>query len=159
MLDFTEFYDDTEFVYSLYKKGLLSNSQLFEISDLITNRTDNDSLIQILLLSRDNDKVSLYFDKYLETLNIDIQNYDSFIIKRIFYYILNKKIELYKGLGYIYEYIVREHEYKKTIGDVLGVDSIMVNYILIDDCDITDPIQIQRLETEIKKEMEAYIKS
>lgn len=46
---------------------------------------------------------------------------------------------------------------KQYIGDNIGIEKILGNYISIDDGDITDTKQIDEIKQEIIKDMQKYI--
>ena len=157
MLDFSKFYNDIYFIYALFKENYLKIDDIKKIADKLVIYDDNKYLIDILI-SENNDDVIILFDSYLKDKNIYVKDLKIEITKKIFGYILNKEIQMKEGIDFIHYQVEASSKYKKYVGDDLGIEKILSNYFLIDDGDVTDEKEVQKIIQEILFEMKKYIK-
>lgn len=157
MLDFSKFYNDIYFIYALFKENYLKTDDIKKIADKLVIYDDNKYLIDILI-SENNDDVITLFDSYLKDKNIYVKDLKIEITKKIFGYILNKEIQMKDGIDFIHYQVEVSSKYKKYVGDDLGIEKILSNYFLIDDGDVTDEKEVQKIIQEILLEMKKYIK-
>ena len=157
MLDFSKFYNDIYFIYALFKENYLKTDDIKKIADKLVIYDDNKYLIDILI-SENNDDVITLFDSYLKDKNISDKELKIEITKKIFDYILKKEIQMKAGIDFIHYQVEASSKYKKYVGDDLGIEKILSNYFLIDDGDVTDEKEVQKIIQEILLEMKKYIK-
>lgn len=156
MIDFSRFYNDTYFIYALFKENYLTIDDIKKITDKLTLDDDNKYLIDILI-SEDNNDVITSFENYFKDKNITVEYSKIEITKKIFLYILCDKISMKEGIDFIHYHVEDPLKYKKFVGDDLGIEKILSNYFLIDDGDIIDKNKIQKITEEIINEMKEYI--
>jgi hypothetical protein len=120
--------------------------------------TPDNNLINIIVNEVDDDTKKL-FENYLNTLDIKYSYSKRFLIAKIFYYMIQNKINFNEGIRFIRYNISEYKNARKYIGDDVGIEQIIGNYDIIDDGDITDPIQIEELKNEIYKEIKEYIEN
>lgn len=156
MINFVDFYKDIEFMYALLLENKLTASDLKQIANRLIITDDNKYLINILI-SDENDNVFELFKKYVQSKNITINNTKKEIVKKIFFYILKNEIQINAGIDFLHYEISDYSKDKQYIGDNIGIEKILGNYISIDDGDITDKKHINKIKQEIIKDMQKYI--
>ena len=156
MINFIDFYKDIEFMYALFLENKLTVSDLKQIADKLIITDDNKYLIDILV-TNETDNISDLFEKYVKSKNISIKNAKKEIVKKVFHYILKNKIQMNEGIDFLHYEVSDYLKDKQYIGDNIGIEKILGNYISIDDGDITDEKQIDEIKQEIIKNMQKYV--
>jgi hypothetical protein len=107
-MDISKFLDDIEFMAALFYNNMLNKYYIKQIADNLTSVEPDDNLIAILL-SDNTDEINANFQKYIENKHISIKENKRFLIKKIFQYILDGKLDLKESIMFI-NFEVSNHE-------------------------------------------------
>lgn len=157
-INFSEFIDDIELMAALFYNNKLNKNDIKKIADNITSFESDDNLIAILL-SDDTEEINYYFKKYIENKHIIINDKKRFLIRKIFQYILNGRIDLINGIKFI-DFEIRDFkDDKEIVGDSVGIEKVLGNFYLINDGDVTTEKDIESTKKIIQEEIKEYIKN
>jgi hypothetical protein len=156
MIQFSDFYDDIDFMIALFFNGMLNNAEIYEIANCLNNKTFDDVLAKIIANGTDANNKKL-FNNYLEVFGINILDSRKAIVAKVFYYILYDRLDFYEGIRFV-AYRVSKHEDTKTyIGDDVGIERILGNFYLIDDGDLSNEKDIEIAIEFIIMYMKQYV--
>jgi hypothetical protein len=157
MIQFTDFYDDIDFMIVLFYNCKLRNADIYEIANHLTNKTPDDVLIQIVVNGPDDNNNKKLFENYLNKLGIKIFNSKRAVAAKIFYYILHDKIDFYKGIRFVHRNLSNHENITKYVGDDIGIEQILGDFYMIDDGDFADEKNIEATIECIISDMKQYI--
>ncbi|MDR1218411.1 MAG: hypothetical protein LBK73_02250, partial [Treponema sp.] len=97
MIQFTDFYDDIDFMSALFFNRRLNDADIYEIANRLNNKTPDDVLAQIIANGAGGNRQRL-FENYLNALGMKFLDPKRALIANVFYYILNDRIDFYEGI-------------------------------------------------------------
>jgi hypothetical protein len=156
-MQFTDFYDDIDFMIVLFYNRMLSNADVYGTVNRLNNKTTNDILAKIIANGPDGNNKRLFYN-YLDAHRIKLFDSKRAVAAKVFYYILHNKIDFYKGIWFVHRNVSDNKNITEYIGDDIGIDQILGKYYAIVDADITDKKDIEAFKKQIQKEMRQYIK-
>jgi hypothetical protein len=155
MMQFSDFYDDINFMAAMFYSNLLDGMYIYEIAKHSTNKISDDCLAEITA-NRGGDNSSLkLFENYLKKLGIKFLDHKKYLTAKIFYYMLNNKIDFKEGIEFVH-YNVSDP--KGAVGGDIGIDRILSNYYAIDEGFVPDKKDIETLKKLILDEMRQYVR-
>ena len=152
MINKKNYYNNLEFISALFCLGLLNKDEIFGISNyLLNNGYDSIYLINIWLSYKDNKNEILNnnFSLFLIEQKVFISSKEeatNTLIKLIFKEVLNNKILFSDGVEFIIKNLIDDSKNKEFIGDYLGIDKIIGIHYTIDDCDLINENNIEKLK-------------
>jgi hypothetical protein len=156
MIQFSDFYDDIDFMVALFYNRMLSNADICEIANHLNNKTSDDVLAAIVA-NGVNSKNNRLFDNYLNSLGIKFFNSKRAVIAKVFYYILHNRIGLNEGIGFVDHKVIDYGDPTKYLGDDVGIAQLLGKYYAIADGDVTDKKKIEDIKKLILEEMQQYV--
>ncbi|MDR1217991.1 MAG: hypothetical protein LBK73_00085 [Treponema sp.] len=157
MMQFTDFYDDIDLIAALFYCDILNNTDIYKIANHLNNKTSDDVLARIIANGVNGNNKRL-FDNYLNALGIKFFDSKRYLAAKFFYYILHNRIDFFKGIGFVHEYVSNNENITKYVGDDIGIEQILGDYYAIADGDITDEKDIKDLKKIILEEIQQYVK-
>jgi hypothetical protein len=155
MMQFTDFYDDIDFMIALFYNRMLSNADIYEIANHLNNKTSDDILAKIIANGANGNNKRL-FDNYLNALGIKLFDSKRAIVAKLFYYVLHNRIGLNEGIGFVDHNVIDYGDPTKYVGDDVGIAQLLGKYYAI--YDITDKKKIEYIKKLILEEMQQYVK-
>jgi hypothetical protein len=157
MIQFTDFYDDIDFMIALFYNRALNNADVYEVANRLNNKTSDDFLAKIIANGANGNNKRL-FDNYLNALGIKLFDSKRAIVAKLFYYILHNRIDFFEGIWFARFYVSNNKNITKYVGDDIGIEQILGDYYAIVDGDITDEKDIKDLKQLILEELQQYVK-
>jgi hypothetical protein len=142
---------------ALFYNRMLSNADICEIANRLNNKTPDDVLAQIIGNWSDNDNNNKLFENYLNARGIKFADYKRALIAKVFYYILHDRIDLYKGISFVYFNVSKHENIIKYCGDDVGIELIYGNYSLIADGDLRNEKDIEKAVEFIIRDLKQYV--
>jgi hypothetical protein len=153
-IQFSNFYDDIDFMAAMFYSNLLDSLYIYEIAAYLTNKTSDDSLAKIIANGGDDNNNKKLFENYLNAHGIKFLDPKRYLTAKIFYYMLNNKIDFKEGIGFV-DYNVSEPKYAG--GDDIGIDRILSKYYAIDEGLVPEKKDIETFKKLILEEMQQYV--
>jgi ethanolamine utilization cobalamin adenosyltransferase len=158
MIQFTDFYDDIDFMIALFFNCMLNNADIYEIANRLTSKVSDGNLAKIIVNGTDDNNNKKLFENYLNKLNIKLLNPKRALVAKIFYYILHNRIDLYEGIKFLVDYRVSNFDDAiEYIGDDVGISKILGNFYAIDDGDLRNKKDIEAAINYIFRDMKQYV--
>ena len=155
MIQFTEFYDDIDFMIALFFNRLINDTDIYEIAKRLKNKTSHDFL-DIIIANGANGNNRRLFYNYLNALGIKRTDSKRAIAAKVFYYILHDKIDFYTGIKFVYRKVSKYENTKEIVGDDIGIESLGI-FWYIDDGDASDEKYIEPAVESVITGMKQYI--
>jgi hypothetical protein len=155
MIQFSDFYDDINFMAAMFYRNLLDSMYIYEIANHLTNKISDDYLTKIIANRGDDNNNQKLFENYLKKLRIKFLDHKKYLTAKIFYYMLNNKIDFKEGIDFVH-YNVSDP--KGAVGDDIGIDRILSKYYAIDEGLVPDKKDIETLKKLILDEMQQYVR-
>ena len=154
MIQFSDFYDDINFMAAIFYCNLLDNMYIYEIANHFTRKISDNDLVAIMANGGEDNNNQKLFENYLKKLEIKFLDHKKYLTAKIFYYMLNKKIDFKEGIEFVH-YNVSEP--KGAVGDDIGIDRILSKYYAIDEGLVPDKKDIEAFKKRILEEMQQYV--
>jgi hypothetical protein len=151
------FYDDIVFIIALFFTGMLNDVDIYEIANHLNNKTPDDALVQIVVNGPDDNNNEKLFRNYLSKLGIKFFDSNKAVAAKIFYYILQDRIDFYKGIRFVHHNVSNIEKITEYIGDDIGIEQILGDFYAVDDGDLGDEKDIEVTIEDIIKGMKQYI--
>ena len=146
------YYDDEDIVSYM-------DIHIYEIARYLNSKIPDDYLSNIITNRIDDLNNRKLFDKYLNKKNIKFSYPKKTLIAKVFYYILNNRIDFDEGIRFVHYNVSNRVNITEYIGDDVGIEKIVGDYFAIDDGDITYEEDIKKLKILILEEMQQYIQN
>jgi hypothetical protein len=151
------FYDDIDFMIALFFNGLLYNEDIYEIANYLNNKTPDDALAQIVVNGPDDNNNKELFENYLNKLGIKFFVSNRAVAAKIFYYILQDRIDFYKGIRFVDRKVSNYEKITKYVGDDIGIERILGDFYAVDDGDLDDEKKIEAVIEDTIRGMKQYV--
>jgi hypothetical protein len=155
MIQFTDFFDDINFIAALFYSNLLDSMYVYEIANHLTRKISDNDLVMIMANGSEDNNNQKLFESYLSRLGVKFLDPKMALTAKVFYYILNGKIDFKEGIRFVH-YDVSEP--KGAVGDDIGIDQILSKYYAIDEGLVPDKKDIEAFKKLIFEEMQQYVK-
>jgi hypothetical protein len=155
MLQFSDFYDDINFMAAMFYRNLLDSMYIYEIANHLTNKISDDYLTKIIANRGEDNNNQKLFENYLKKLGIKFLDHKKYLTAKIFYYMLNNKIDFKEGINFVHHDV---SDPKGAIGDDIGIDRILSKYYAIDEGLVPDKKDVETLKKQILDEMQQYVR-
>jgi hypothetical protein len=156
MIQFSDFYDDIDFMIALFFNGMLNNADIYEISNRLNNKISDDGLDKIIANGVNGNNKRL-FGNYLNALGIKLLDPKRALIAKVFYYILHDRIDFNEGIEFARYDVSSFKEAIEYVGDDVGISRLLGNYFAIDDGDLKDEKDIKTAKGFIFRDMRQYV--
>jgi hypothetical protein len=156
MIQFTDFYDDIDFMIALFFNYMLNDAEIYEIANRLNNKTPDDVLAKIIANGPSGNNQGLLYN-YLSVLEIKCLNPKRALTARVFYYILNNRLDFYKGIKFLDFKVIDHENITKYVGDDVGIERIIGNFYAVDDGDLRDEKNIETAIKYVFRDMEQYV--
>ncbi|MDR1219572.1 MAG: hypothetical protein LBK73_08180 [Treponema sp.] len=156
MIQFTDFYDDIDFMSALFFNGMLIDAEIYEIANRLNNKTPDDVLAKIIANGTSGNNQRL-FENYLRKLGIKSFVSNRAVAAKIFYYILQDRIDFYKGIRFVHHNVSNDEKITEYLGDDIGIEEILGDFYAVDDGDLRNEKDIETVIKDVFKEMEQYV--
>jgi hypothetical protein len=156
MIQFSDFYDDIVFMVALFFNYMLNDADIYEIANRLNNKTPDDILAKIIANGPSGNNQGL-LENYLNALEIKCLDPKRALTANVFYYILNNRLDLGKGIRFLDVNVLDYENITKYLGDDVGIERIIGYFYAVDDGDLTDEKDIEDAIKDVFKDMEQYV--
>jgi hypothetical protein len=156
MIQFSDFYDDIDFMLALFFNGMLNDADIYEIANRSNNKTSDDIFAKIIANGPSGNNQRLLYN-YLNELGIEPLDHKRALIAKVFYYILSNRIDIYEGIGFIDHKVINNENITKYVGDDVGIEKILGAFYLVADGDLRDEKDIEAAIKDVFTELEQYV--
>ena len=153
----TGFYDDIGFMAALFYNKRLNNADIYEIASHLNNKASDDVLAKIIANGADNANNKKLFKNYLNALGIKFLDHKRALIAKVFYYVLNNRIDFYKGIKFVHRNVSKSKNITRYAGDDVGIEQILGNFYVIDDGDLRNEKNIKTAIEFIIRDLKQYV--
>jgi hypothetical protein len=136
---------------------MLNDADIYEIANHLNNKTFDDALAQIVVNGPDDNNNKELFENYLRKLGIKFFVSNRAVAAKIFYYILQDRIDFYKGIRFVHHNVSNVEKITEYVGDDIGIEQILGNFYAVDDGDLDDEKDIEVTIEYIIRDMKQYV--
>ena len=149
--------DDFDSLITLFYIDKLNSTEIYEISKELNNKISDDILKKIIANGADNNENKKLLENYLDVLGINFLDFKKALTAKVFYYILQDKINFYNGISFLVREVIDRSKTIEYLGDDIGIDQIIGNFYYIDDGDASNEKYIETAIEDIFIDMKQYI--